>query len=453
MKTMILDASNVFSDRIGVNGLDHKVFTDTVLALDTQNADLWASPYPFMKLPETRFQFDRIKSLVGTIMKEGISNLVLLGIGGSALGTETIFHALLHPFHNYDRQIRGGKPRYFIVDNIDPHKINALIEIIEPEIDKTLLVVISKSGETPETLSQFMIFKDLMKRRGGDFEKRIVLITDKDRGLLNEIARKEGYVTLNLPEGVGGRFSVLTPVGMFPALIMGLDIDDMAQGALSMASHIAGAKGPKNMAMTLAAILYHMDRNGKHLHVVMPYCERLAAFADWFRQLEAESLGKGGLGPTPTKAVGVTDQHSQLQLYVDGPKDKCIILFYSAQDKRPIPDSFTYLDDVAYLAGKDMKDLFQAEFEGTSLSLAEAGAPNLAFFVDDIGAYTLGALFYLFEMVILYLGLLYKINAFDQPGVEQGKIYTKAIMGKKGFEKEALKIEKYASQSRMTITF
>jgi glucose-6-phosphate isomerase len=297
-----------------------------------------------------------------------------------------------------------------------------------------------------------MTFKKIMEKRDG-FQERVILITDKDKGLLNKIAQKEGYTVLNVPEGVGGRFSVLTPVGIFPAAMMGLNIDDIMDGAQAMSSHISGAIGVENMALAIAGILYHMDKNGKSIHVVMPYCERLSGFADWFRQLEAESLGKGGFGPTPTKSVGVTDQHSQLQLYVDGPKDKCIMLLYSAQDTRPIPDSFPYLDDTAYLAGKDMKDLFHAEFQGTRLSLTEAKTPNFTFFLEDINGYTMGALFYLFEMVTVYLGQLYKVDAFDQPGVEQGKIYTKTIMGEKGLEAEQTKIEALLSAPKTIITF
>ncbi|MBS1238631.1 MAG: pgi, partial [Deltaproteobacteria bacterium] len=448
-----LDLGNVFSDRIGSHGLDRNVLSKHITDLDKYNRELTAAPYPFMKLPKTRFQFAEMKAIVKTLNRKGIKNFVLLGIGGSALGTEAIFNALLNPFHNYDKKTRGKKPRYFIVDNVDPNKINAIIEIVKPEIDKTLLVVISKSGETPETISQFMLFKKLMKKRGGDFQERIILITDKDKGILNKIAKEEGYRTLNVPEGVGGRFSVLTPVGLFPALMMDTPVDEIMNGAQAMFTHIKDNIGMDNMAFTLAAILYSMDKAGKTIHVIMPYCERLSGFADWFRQLESESLGKGGCGPTPTKSMGVTDQHSQLQLYVDGPKDKCVIFLYSAQDIRSIPDSFPYLDDISYLAGKDMRDLFRAEFQGTSLSLTDAGTPNLTLAVKELNGYTLGALFSLFEMVIVYLGVLYKVNAFDQPSVEQGKIYTKAIMGKRGLDKERSKIESLSSLSKTTIIF
>jgi glucose-6-phosphate isomerase len=451
--TLTLDVSNAFSHSIGPHGLDRNILAEQIAILDGYNEELAAAPCPFMKLPETRFQFHEMKTIAETIKQKNIKNLVLLGIGGSALGTETIFNALLHPFHNYDEKVRGEKPRYFIVDNIDPHKINAIIEIIEPEIEKTLLVVISKSGETPETISQFMIFKKLMKKEGSDFQERIILITDKERGILNKIAKEDGYRTLNVPDGVGGRFSVLTPVGIFPAIVMDIDVNAIMDGAQAMLANIRSKTGMDNMAFALAAILYSMDKEGKSIHVIMPYCERLSGFADWFRQLEGESFGKGGNGPTPTKSVGVTDQHSQLQLYVDGPKDKCVMFFYSAQDKRPIPDSFPYLDDVAYLADKDLQELFQAEFQGTTLSLSDAGTPSFTFYVKEINAHSLGALFSLFEMVALYLGVLYKVNAFDQPGVEQGKIYTKAIMGKKGLEKEHAKIEALQSTPKTTIVF
>jgi glucose-6-phosphate isomerase len=451
--TITLDVSNAFSDKIGPHGLDQKTLNENIAILDGYNKGLATAPYPFMKLPETRFQFHEMNALAGIIKKKHIKNLVLLGIGGSALGAETIFNALLHPFHNYDENIRAEKPRYFIVDNIDPHKINAIIEVIKPEIDKTLLVVISKSGETPETISQFMIFKELMKGKGSDFQERIILITDKQKGILNKIAKKDGYRTLNVPDGVGGRFSVLTPVGLFPAVLMDIPIDELMDGAQTMLVHVKNKTGMDNMAFALAAMLYSMDKQGKSIHVIMPYCEKLSGFADWFRQLEGESLGKGGNGPTPTKSVGVTDQHSQLQLYVDGPKDKCVLFLYSAQDKRPIPDSFPYIDDVAYLAEKDLQELFHAEFQSTGLSLTDAGIPNITLAIDEISSYTLGTLFSLFEMVIVYLGVLYKVNAFDQPGVEQGKIYTKAIMGKKGLEKERSRIEALSSVSKTTITF
>ena len=442
MKTITMDQSNALAGAVGENGIQEDDLKMTIARISEYYVKLLAQPFAFMTLPSTRFQFDEMHALADRVSKMNIKNLVILGIGGSSLGTQTIFEALLHPFHNQDERFRNGRPRYFILDNIDPHKMTAVVETVIPDIDRTLLVVISKSGETPETISQFMLFNELMKKADG-YKDRIVLITDIDKGLLNKIAEKEGYRVLNLPPGIGGRFSVLTPVGLFPSALMGIDIKRMSDGAAGMAAHIVRYDGEENMAFVLAAILYLMYKNGKPIHVMMPYCERLAAFANWFRQLEAESLGKKGLGPTPAKSVGVTDQHSQLQLYVEGPKDKCILLLYSATSEVPIPDSFDYLDDVAYLANKDMNDLFHAEFQGTRMSLTDAGTPNIAITLDEVSDYNIGALFYLFEMVTAFMGNLLGVNAFDQPGVEQGKTYTKAMMGKPGFDKEKEKMDNF----------
>lgn len=452
MKTITMDLTNALVEAVGSNGIDAGELTKTLANVSDYYARLLAKPFAFMTLPEIKFQFDEMRTLADKAAAMDIKNLVILGIGGSSLGTQTIFEALLHPLHNMEERFRNGKPRYFILDNIDPHKMAAIVETIIPDIDRTFLVVISKSGETPETISQFMLFNELMRRSAG-YRHRIVLITDKEKGLLNRIAEKEGYPTLNLPDGVGGRFSVLTPVGLFPSALMGLDIKRLSAGAAGMAAHTVRYDGEENMAFVLAAILYLMDRAGKKIHVVMPYCERLGGFADWFRQLEAESLGKKGLGPTPTKSMGVTDQHSQLQLYVEGPKDKCVILFYSATQEVPIPASFDYLEDVQYLANKDMKSLFHAEFQGTRLSLTEAGTPNISLALDEVSDYNLGALFYLFEMVTAIMGHLLGVNTFDQPGVEQGKIYTKAMMGKKGLEKEKEHTEVLLLRRAKTIVF
>jgi len=452
MNQITLDITNSLKSRTNKEGLQKKMMYKTSLKLEQYNKALWKNPYGFMELPENRFQFEAMKRLANRSKRKKIKNLVILGIGGSSLGTETIFEALLHPFHNCSEDARKGLPRYFILDNIDPHTINRIVDIVRKEIDHTLLVVISKSGETPETISQFMIFKKLMEK-GKNFRERIILITDQKKGILKQISDKEGYDVLNVPEGVGGRFSVLTPVGLFPSAVMNINIDDIARGALDMSNHIRKARYTNNMAIVLASILYLMDKSGRNIHVIMPYCERLSGFADWFRQLEAESLGKNSFGPTPMKSMGVTDQHSQLQLYIDGPKDKCIMLLYSAREKRPIPKTFPYIDNLDYLAKKDLNELFHAELLGTSLSLTEAKTSNFTILLDDINAYNLGALFFLYEVAITYLGHLYNINPFDQPAVELGKIYTKAIMGKAGLEKQKRAADRILSAPKTVITF
>jgi glucose-6-phosphate isomerase len=449
MNNISFDITNALSTSVGKDGLENALLATVSEKLHSYNRELWAAPYPFMDLPVNKFQFPEMKKLCEALNTKKLKNIVLLGIGGSSLGTETIFNALLKPFHNLSDTARGDKPRYFILDNIDPNKINMIIDIITPEIEDTLLVAISKSGETPETISQFMIFKELF----GNAKERIVLITDRDKGILKEIADKEGYPVLNVPDGVGGRFSVLTPVSIFPAAAMGINIDEIMEGAKDMALHIKEKSLDKNIAIILAGIYYLMDKQGKNIHIMMPYCERLAGFADWFRQLEGESLGKNTKGPTPLKSIGVTDQHSQLQLYIDGPKDKFITLIYSSDDDLTIPNAFSYIESIDYLAGKNLRDLFYAEFLGTALSITEAKTPNLTVIIDKINGYNLGALFMLYEMVIAYLGYLYEVNPFDQPGVEQGKIYTKAIMGKKGLEDKKETINAKLLKAKTIIKF
>jgi len=452
MKKIEMDITGVLSRTIGEHGIEEKDLYDTSMRLDDFKKKVYKSPYPFMDFGLLKSHIGEIKKIADSVKRFKIKNLVILGIGGSSLGTETIFHALLHPFHNLDTKNRKGKPTYFILDNIDPQKINKDLEIVEKDRDKTLLIVISKSGETPETMSQFMLFKEVL-RSTKNYTERIVVITDSKKGMLREIVKKEGYPSLSVPEGIGGRFSVLTPVGLFPSSVMGIDIEEMLKGAEDMYGYIKKTPYRKNMAVILAAILYLMDIQGKKMHVMMPYCERLSAFSDWFRQLEAESLGKAGNGPTPIKSIGVTDQHSQLQLYIDGPKDKCITFLYHGGEKRGIPDSIPYITDLEYLAGKDMKDLFYAEFLGTRRSLIEARTPSLTITVHEINEYTLGAMFFLYEMVIALMGHIYNINAFDQPGVELGKIYTKAVMGKKGLEKQKKTIEKDLTTKKHLIGF
>jgi glucose-6-phosphate isomerase len=418
------------------------VLADAVNKAQAYNGLLYDAPLPFMELPARRFQFEEMRA-VASSLKGRVKNLVVLGIGGSSLGTQTIMNALLDPFSGTTE-----RPRCFMLDNIDPHTIRGVIDYIRPEAEKTALVVISKSGDTSETIAQFMIFRELL----GQATDRIVLITDAQKGHLVEIARTEGYRTLVVPDGVGGRFSVLTPVGLLPALMLGVDIDALLAGAAAMRGHIASAPADGNMAVMLAALLYVADARGRNIHVMMPYCDRLAAFADWFRQLEAESLGKQGLGPTPLKCIGATDQHSQLQLFMEGPKDKFVLFLHAEDASLPIPAAFPFIEDLGYLAGKDLSALFRAEFLATTLALRNADVPNATLRLDTVDARSLGALFFLFEMVIPLMGNLYGVNAFDQPGVEQGKIYTKALMGKKGYEEEARRVNEKLGRSGRTIT-
>ena len=317
-------------------------------------------------------------------------NVVILGIGGSALGARCLGETLG----------RQPTPGLYILDNVDPLLIAAVEAQIDPK--KTLFLVISKSGKTIETQALYSYFKD----KGGYF----VLITDGDTGLEPDF---------EIPKNVGGRFSVLTAVGLLPAKLIGIDIHALLEGARAMRDSFLSADFEKNLPFQLATIQYLLAQKGKTINVMMPYSQRLMAFTDWWRQLLAESIGKDGLGLTPVRALGVTDQHSQLQLYNDGPNDK-FFLFLEVENLGH--ELSTGLKDLTF------NELLATEMQGTIGSLTQNERPNITLKIEHLDATTLGALFLLFEGATAFLGEFYGINAFDQPGVELSKKITKDLL-------------------------
>ena len=378
-------------------------------------------------------------------MVEGrFDNILVLGIGGSALGGIAVTEALLKPYWNLlTPDKRKGLPRIFFLDNIDPDTINGLLEVID--LKKTLVNVITKSGDTAETMSQFMILKDLMtKELGDDYRKNIVATTDKKMGILRQLADQEGYKTFFVPDDVGGRFSIFSAVGLLPFALVGLDIDEIINGIKDMDLLLKNTDINQNIAAQGALIQYLLDtEKGKNLSVMMPYSSRLKYVSDWYAQLWAESLGKEvnnngervNIGPTPIKALGATDQHSQIQLYNEGPNNK-VITFIRVENfdtQLEIPKIFEYTG-VGYLGGKTINDLINAEADSTRVSLADYKRPTLTLTIDKIDEYNLAQLLYMLEVQTAIAGELYNINTFNQPGVEQAKNYTYALMGRAGYE-------------------
>ena len=260
-------------------------------------------------------------------------NILVLGIGGSALGGMAMAEALLKPYWNLlTPEQRNGLPRIFFLDNIDPDTITGLFEVLD--LKKTLVNVITKSGSTAETMSQFMIVKNILEQElGSNYRYNLVATTDKKTGILRQIAEQEGYKTFVVPDDVGGRFSVFSAVGLVPLALVGIDIDEIMNGIKDMDLALKNTDINENIAAQNALIHYLMDtQKGKNLSVMMPYSSRLKYVSDWYVQLWAESLGKNKdkngndvhIGPTPIKALGATDQHSQIQLYNEGPNDKVI---------------------------------------------------------------------------------------------------------------------------------
>ena len=374
-------------------------------------------------------------------------NVLVLGIGGSALGGKALSEALLPPFWNMlSEEQRNGYPRIFYLDNIDPDTMTALLDNLD--LSKTLVNVITKSGSTAETMSQFMIVKDRLENLLGDnYRYNVVATTDKKTGILRQIAEQEGYKTFVIPDDVGGRFSVFSAVGLLPLALVGIDIDEIINGIKDMDLALKNTDINENIAAQNALIHYLLDtQKGKSVSVMMPYSSRLRYVADWYVQLWAESLGKNcdnngnsvNIGQTPLKAVGATDQHSQIQLFNEGPNNKIInfIRVKEFDNELEIPKIFEYTG-IGYLGGKTVNRLIDAEADSTRVALTDYQRPNVTVTIDKVDGYHLGQLLYMFEVQTAIAGELYNINTFNQPGVEQAKNYTYALMGRAGYEESA----------------
>ena len=392
-----------------------------------------------------------------------MDNLVVLGIGGSALGMIALQTALNPPLHNLLPAGRRRGPRLFVMDNVDPVQFADLLDVLGPALPKTLFNVISKSGETAETAAQFLIVRDLLARRLGKkgLARNLVVTTDPESGTLRDLADAEGWFTLPVPPGVGGRFSVLSAVGLFPAAVCGINIDRLMAGAGEMSRRVASRSVRNNPAAMLALLLHAFYTRGKRMHVLFPYGYQLKDLADWYRQLWAESLGKRVdrrgqpvvVGPTPIKALGTTDQHSQVQLYREGPNDKVFILVSVekfARDVR-IPRAKTTPPALRYLEGASLGKLMAAERRATELALVASRRPCLHLRFPRITPHTVGQFIMLWEATTTLMGHLLDINPYDQPAVQLGKDYTYALMGKPGYEKQARALRRRCKPSRYLV--
>lgn len=383
-------------------------------------------------------------------IRDSFDTFVVLGIGGSALGPIAVQQALNHPHYNELPEEDRTGPRLYVVDNIDPEKMMALWDVLDPET--TCFNVITKSGSTSETMSQFLIAADLLKDTvGEEWPEHIVATTDAEKGNLVKIAHREGFTTLVVPDGVGGRFSELCPVGLLPAAVCGIDIREMLAGAAFM-DELCSVAGPAQNPMAMAAALQYIAMGrGINISVMMPYADSLKYVADWYAQLWAESLGKRvdlagntvNAGQTPVRALGVTDQHSQVQLYTEGPYDK-VITFLTVdryRDSHPIPSGCEDIPAVSFLGGHTLNELIQAEQAATEYALTKAGRLNRTIRIPEVNAFTIGELLYMMEVETAVAGELLRINAFDQPGVEEGKNATYALMGRPGYEEKKKELD------------
>jgi glucose-6-phosphate isomerase len=370
--------------------------------------------------------------------KGKFDDVVVLGIGGSALGPIALRTALLAPDWNaLSDTERRGNPRLHVLDNVDPHTIVALLDRLN--LERSLFVVISKSGGTAETMAQYLVVEDRLKKGTRDAKEHLVFVTDPKNGALRAISNAERIPALDIPPAVGGRYSVLTPVGILPAALAGMDTAQLLAGAHDIAKQCTSETLAKNPAGLFATLQFLADSTlGRHIQVLMPYSDPLRNVADWFVQLWAESLGKHrqpgdpGVGPTPLAALGATDQHSKVQLFMEGPLDKTVT-FISVRESPSdvtIPSLHSDVKELGYLGGHKLGELLSIEQRATAGALARRGRLSMTFHIDRVDAWHLGALFMLLEIATIYAGALYGVDPLDQPGVELGKQFTYAQLGR-----------------------
>ena len=392
----------------------------------------------FVDLPSDEALLDQVERFASGARGKH-EDVVILGIGGSALGPIALRTALRPSGWNMlDEKSRSGYPRLHVLDNVDPETIDALLGNLR--LERTLFIVTSKSGGTAETMAQFLIVHDRLTRASLDVTKQMVFITDPKQGALRPLAEGLSVPALDIPASVGGRFSVLTPVGTLPAALIGIDVRSLLSGAAAMAKRCESPELATNPAGVYAMLQWLADTSlAKKIVVFMPYSDPLRDFAAWFVQLWAESLGKQRpdgthVGSTPLAALGATDQHAQVQLFMEGPADKTVT--FVAVDNRgtdvTIPNAFADVKELGYLGGHSLGELIDIEQRATAGALAKRGRPNMTIHLERVDASHVGQLMMMLEIATAYAGQLYGIDAFNQPGVELGKQFAYALLGRPG---------------------
>jgi len=444
-----LDYRNVMTSAVGdENGLTDAALQAIAPKATAEIERIWAEhasgDQKWIDLPDNTALVEEIQSFAAD-QRDKYQDFILIGIGGSSLGAISAIQALAHPFRNLLPADQRGGPRFFVLDNPDPEKVAATLATVD--LDKTLVNVVTKSGQTAETMANFLVTQQALVAAVGKERAReqIVATTDPESGLLRKLVDQEGYRAFPVPPGVDGRQTVLSAVGMLPAAMCGIDIGGLLDGAAAMRKRCKSSDIFSNPAALLAAIAYLADTDkGKSMLVMMPYADALFGVTDWFRQLWAESLGKRlsttgkevFAGQTPIKALGAIDQHSQIQLYTEGPNDKLLCLtgveHYRAEVR--IDGTPAGIPDLDYLDGAELGTLLDRERVATAWALTQAKRPNLMLSVPTIDAAIVGELYFMHEFQTVVAGGLYGVNPFGQPGVEAGKNATYALMGRKGYE-------------------
>jgi glucose-6-phosphate isomerase len=454
-RTVALDYAGCLSERIGKAGFTRGELASACRRASRARSDLRKAidngVYGFDAALDDKQSLDSSVAEAQRLARVA-DTLIVIGIGGSALGALALETAL-----------SGRDRRLVILDNVDPESVHRKLAGIDPQ--RAAVNPITKSGETAETMANLLVVLDWMEKKlGPQHVQRWTATTDPEKGDLLTLARRLGIPTLPLASNIGGRFSVMTPVGFVPAAFIGLDLHALLDGARAMRHHCWTAPPAENIGI-LGAVLLHLlaTKKKRPVQVMMAYADSLVHLVEWYRQLWAESLGKAWhrpakkgskprraeTGQTPVTAIGATDQHSQMQLYMEGPHDK-VVTFLEVERFRhnvAIPKRHDDLDTLGYLAGRTLGDLLNKEKRGAELALAAARRPNFTYVLPEISPRVIGELMYLFEFQTALSGELYDVNAFDQPGVTAGKVNTYALMGRKGYEKEAAALAKLSGKA------
>lgn len=427
MKTLTLDTTLLYSSQTPWNGLsaDHKNAAqaqEVYEPLQKVEQKINSNEYGFIEVLKDEAFVKQVVEVLHSI--SWAKTLVVVGIGGSDLGGRVIQEAL--------GSLNAPMKVLFHGDSTDPVQLQRLLDSLD--LSSTVFNIISKSGETIETISQYVFFKakyqEQAQDQNQDWSKHFVFTTDVQKGILRQEADTYGVKTLPIPDSVGGRFSVLTPVGLFPAAAMGVNLQELLTGALEFAQDTTA----RQLAQTLAVTQWQLWQKGTKVTVLMPYAVQLQEFGRWFRQLWAESLGKEGKGILPIKAFGPADQHSQLQFYNEGEMLQSFIFIRLEKRAQDFTLPHTDIEQVKYLSGHSFGEIINIEQESTALSLYKHGRASATLSVTELNAYSLGQLFLCFELAVVYLAELLHINAFDQPGVEESKQLMYGLLGREGFE-------------------
>ncbi len=412
-----IEFDNVFIEKVGLkNGLSECEikFLNNCLKEFLKKVNSEKEKYRFI------YNIDYIKIdefiNIAERIKDRFDYFVLIGIGGSSLGSEMLFQALKGFYHNLN-----DKPKFFILDNIDTDKIEEILNSIK--LKKTFFYVVSKSGKTIETITNFLMVLTKVRDINPNWRKQFLIASDNTENFLGRFAKENGIDFILLDKNLGGRYSVLSAVGLIPSAVLSINIEALIDGAKKVRDIFINETDIfRNPSALIGSIYYLLDiSKSKNILILMPYSDRLSSFVDWFRQLWAESLGKNLKGQTPVKSIGTLDQHSQLQLYLDGKKDKVITFLNVKHRSKDFKLPLNLPKEISFLAGKSIDDVLKSEMYAIREIITQKSIPNLTINLDEISPYNMGKLIMLFETATAFAGHLYNVNPFNQPAVEEGK--------------------------------